>query len=187
MHRLMGIDEVGRGCWAGPLVVGAVILNKEIPGLTDSKLLSKKKRLELDIQIRESAKFAGLGWVEPNEIDELGLTKSMQLAIERAVKDCPEVNEIIIDGNINYLVEDPRAVALIKADQIVPAVSAASIVAKVARDTYMEKIAKDHPDFGFEKHVGYGTKAHREALATHGVTSLHRLSYKPVRLLHGQA
>lgn len=185
MHRLMGIDEVGRGCWAGPLVVGAVILGKEITGLTDSKLLNKKSRLELDRQIRASAIFVGLGWVEPKEIDELGLTDSMKLAITRALKDAPEVSQIVIDGNINYLVEDPKVITQIKADQMVPAVSAASIVAKVARDAYMEKVAKEHPNFGFESHVGYGTKVHREMLATHGVTSLHRLSYKPIQAILG--
>lgn len=188
MQNVLGIDEVGRGCWAGPLVVGAVVLNKEIPGLTDSKLLSKKKREEMDKQIRESAKFVGLGWVEPKEIDEFGLTASMRLAIERALKNAPEVTQIIIDGNINYLADNPKAVTQIKADQTVPAVSAASIVAKVARDTYMEKVSKEHPGFGFESHVGYGTKAHREALTAHGITVLHRLSYKPVQvLLGGQA
>ncbi len=188
MQSILGIDEVGRGCWAGPLVVGAVILGKEISGLTDSKLLSKKKREELDQQIQESAKFVGLGWVEPKEIDELGLTASMKLAIKRALESAPEVTQIIIDGNINYLADDSKVITQIKADQTVPAVSAASIVAKVARDTYMENASKDHPDFGFETHVGYGTKVHREALTMHGVTSLHRLSYKPIQaLLSGQA
>jgi len=188
MHSILGIDEVGRGCWAGPLVVGAVVLGKEIEGLTDSKLLNKQKRLEFDQQIRETAKFVGLGWVEPKEIDELGLTNSMKLAIKRALEGVPKVSQIIIDGNINYLAEDPRAITQIKADQTVPAVSAASIVAKVARDTYMENASNDHPSFGFETHVGYGTKVHREALAMHGVTSLHRLSYKPIQvIINGQA
>lgn len=183
----LGIDEVGRGCWAGPLVVGAVILERKIPGLTDSKQLSKKRRIELDKQIRESAKFVGLGWVEPKEIDRLGLTASMKLAIERALKRAPKVDQIIIDGNVNYLAENPNAIAQIKADQAEPAVSAASIVAKVARDGYMSDVAKSHPDFGFEKHAGYGTALHKHAIQTHGLTPLHRRSFKPIRALSGTA
>ncbi len=185
---ILGIDEVGRGCWAGPLVVGAVILNKEIPGLTDSKLLNKKKRIELDQQIRESAEFVGLGWVEPGEIDQLGLTASMKLAISRAVQGAPEIDRIIIDGNINYLPGDPRAEAIIKADQKFPAVSASSIVAKVARDACMQQASQKYPDFGFDRHVGYGTAEHREALQKFGTLDIHRKSYKPIKgIMHGQA
>jgi ribonuclease HII len=190
---ILGIDEVGRGCWAGPLVVGAVILGKDIQidGLTDSKLLTKTKREELAEIIQAKAEFVGLGWVEAYEIDEFGLTKSMMLGIKRAIKDAPAVDKIIIDGPINYLSmykERPCTVrAMVRADQTVPAVSAASIVAKVARDNYMASLASNLPKYGFESHVGYGTKAHQEALAIYGPSQVHRLSFKPVMVANGAA
>jgi len=187
---LVGIDEVGRGCWAGPLVAGAVILPTE-PGLLDlpvklrdSKKLSSKQRDIASAWIHEHAVAIGLGWVEPSEIDRLGLTESVRLAMERAVAVIRVgYDEIIIDGNINYFPDNPKAQAIIKADDSVPAVSAASIVAKVARDAYMTELSTKYVGYGFEKHVGYGTAAHIAALRSLGVTDIHRLSYKPVRAL----
>ncbi len=179
----VGIDEVGRGAWAGPLVVGAVILNPEqlIAGLLDSKLLSKHTRELLAGIINNQARAVGLGFVEPAEVDELGLTAATSLACRRALDQINiAYDEIIIDGSINYLPDEPRARAVIKADSSVPTVSAASIIAKVARDQYMCQLAQEHPLFGFERHVGYGTAAHLTALSNHGITPLHRLSFKPV-------
>jgi ribonuclease HII len=181
----VGIDEVGCGCWAGPLVAGAVVLRSPIQGLKDSKKLSKKQRELLTIEIKLSAEAIGLGWVQAEEIDDIGLTESVRLAMQRAVEqvDVP-YNEIIIDGNINYLSHDPRSVSLIKADDLVPSVSAASIVAKVARDTWMANEAHQmHPEYEFGNHVGYGTKRHIELLQLHGVSPLHRKSYKPIQAL----
>lgn len=201
---LLGIDEVGRGPWAGPLVAGAAVLRVPVDGLADSKKLSKKRREELDIEIRANA-WIGLGWVTPAEIDSLGMTKSVQLAMLRAVKDLHTnggmYDEIIIDGNINYFANCDRldlsqtiyqgvnalgltyhtVKAVVGGDGLVPAVSAASIVAKVARDQYMVGISQKYPEYGFDKHVGYGTAAHMAALAEHGVTDVHRRSFKPVR------
>jgi ribonuclease HII len=178
----VGIDEVGRGCWAGPLVAGAVILNAPIAGLTDSKLLSKKQRQALDIDIRLQAQAIGLGWVEAAEVDKLGLTKAQSLAMTRALDQIEApYDEIIIDGHINYLSGNPLARAVIKADLTIPAVSAASIIAKVARDAYMVKMAEDYPDYAFDKHVGYGTKLHLERIKDHGLCRLHRLSFKPIQ------
>lgn len=182
---ILGIDEVGRGPWAGPLVVGAVVLGGEpIEGLTDSKKLSKKRRNELAREIYQKAQGFGLGWVHAEEIDERGLSESLKLATIRAVGqvDC-SYSEIIIDGTINFLAETGKGqyvTTLKKADLLIPSVSAASIIAKVARDTYMEEIAEQHPDYAFEKHVGYGTAAHRAAIDAHGVTPLHRLSFAPL-------
>lgn len=180
---IIGIDEVGRGCWAGPLVAAAVGLDDAcvIPGLDDSKKLTAKKRLLLTREIQKQTNQIGIGWVWPREINEIGLTESVRLAMQRAVDSLSYAeSEIIIDGNINYLAHIPRTKAIIKADGTIPTVSAASIVAKVARDTYMQQIAEKYPEFGFEKHVGYGTKAHIEALAAHGVTAIHRRTYKPI-------
>jgi ribonuclease HII len=178
----VGIDEVGRGCWAGPLVAGAVILSSPIAGLKDSKKLTKAQREKLAAEIQVQALAIGLGWVNPDEIDALGLTESVRLAMTRAVQEITDTfDEIIIDGNINYFPGDPRARALIKADDSVPAVSAASIIAKVARDAFMTHAALDFPGYGFEAHAGYGTASHLAALQTHGICKLHRISYKPVR------
>ena len=182
---IVGIDEVGRGCWAGPLVAGAVALSEPIPGLNDSKLLSKRRRTALSEIVMIQAAGVGLGWVTPQEVDALGLTKAVGLAMQRAVDQIEIVyDEIIIDGNYNFLAEDVRAKALIRADAIVPAVSAASIVAKVARDNWMcSQAAKDFPAYGFDKHVGYGTKLHRDMLQRYGVCALHRQSYKPIQAI----
>lgn len=181
---LIGIDEVGRGCWAGPLVAGAVVLHQVIDGLTDSKQLTRAQREQLTPHIYQYGSV-GLGWVTPQEVDKIGLSKSVALAMQRALDELSlDYDKLIIDGNINYFPDDPKAEALIKADLTIPAVSAASIVAKVARDDYMRTHAENtYPQYGFAKHVGYGTRQHIAALAQYGVTTLHRKSYKPVRAL----
>lgn len=180
---IVGIDEVGRGCWAGPLVAGAVALPDAIDGLNDSKLLSKTRRTLLNQQIFSSA-HCGLGWVESWEVDNLGLTKAVALAMQRAYDELAiAAEEVIIDGNINYLPSVVGTRALIKADQTVPEVSAASIIAKVARDEFMLKQHDQYPEYGFDKHVGYGTAAHIRALQQHGPCKIHRMSYKPIKAL----
>jgi ribonuclease HII len=180
----VGIDEVGRGCWAGPLVAGAVLLATEVPGLKDSKKLSKVRREQLAADIEQSGAAIGIGWVAPDEVDSLGLTRAVQTAMERALQQITVAyDQVIIDGNINFLANIPSTEALIKADDTVPAVSAASIVAKVARDNYMAELAREYPGYGFERHVGYGTAVHIAALKKLGVSDVHRKSYKPVRAL----
>lgn len=182
---ILGIDEVGRGPWAGPLVIGAVVLGgTEIEGLTDSKKLTKKRRDELDMIIRRDAAGYGLGWVDAVELDEIGLSAALVLATKRAVEQIKApYHEIIIDGTINFLKETSKApyvTTLKKADLLVPSVSAASIIAKVARDNYMIEQDKLYPEYKFGSHVGYGTAAHRAAIDMHGVTPLHRLSFAPL-------
>ncbi len=184
MDLIVGIDEVGRGSWAGPLVAAAVILNDQIEGLTDSKLLSANKRSKLSNDILITAKSYGIGWVSSQEIDLLGLTKSVSLAMKRAVEMINiEYQKIIIDGNYNFLEDFDNVETLIKADLLIPSVSAASIIAKVARDQFMEEQSVLYPDYGFEKNVGYGTKQHLEALNKYGLTDLHRRSFKPMSLV----
>lgn len=184
---ILGIDEVGRGPWAGPLVVGAVVLPDEcgIEGLTDSKKLSDKKRRELDLLIKEKALGWGLGWVHADELDAVGLPVALRLATKRAVEAVKcSYHEIIIDGTINFLSGTAKgdfAKTMPKADLLIPAVSAASILAKVARDTYMVEQDVFYPGYGFATHVGYGTAKHQAALLAHGVTPLHRASFAPVR------
>lgn len=179
---IVGIDEVGRGAWAGPLVVGAVLLGgSSIEGLTDSKLLSKKERERLDGEIRRLARGIGLGWVSAHQIDQIGLSEALKLASRRALAHIHhEYQEIIIDGTIR-LIDDPRVTLMKKADLLVPSVSAASIVAKVARDNYMNHLDGIFPGYAFKGHVGYGTAAHRKAIDEIGVTPIHRLSFAPLK------
>lgn len=182
---ILGIDEVGRGPWAGPLVVGAVVLgDTQIDGLTDSKKLSKKRRAELDVLIRQHAAGFGLGWVHADEIDSIGLSAALHLATRRAVEQiATPYHEIIIDGTINLLADTSKGKfvqTLPKADLLIPSVSAASIIAKVARDTFMEEQDAVYAGYNFASHVGYGTAAHRAAIDTLGVTPLHRLSFAPL-------
>lgn len=183
---ILGIDEVGRGPWAGPLVIGAVVLGgAAIDGLTDSKKLTKKKRELLDIEIREKATGFGLGWVTAAEIDEIGLSAALVLATKRAVEQVKApYHEIIIDGTINFLKgtnKEQYVTTMKKADLLVPSVSAASIIAKVARDNYMVEQDGIYSGYGFASHVGYGTAAHVVAIDKLGVTPLHRLSFAPLQ------
>lgn len=186
---ILGIDEVGRGPWAGPLVMGAVILGGEqIEGLTDSKMLTKKRREALEPEIYDKSLAVGLGWVSAREIDERGLSEALALACRRAVEAVDALgvayHEIIIDGTINFLrgTSKERYVSTLKkADLLVPSVSAASIVAKVARDRYMSEQDAVYPGYNFGAHAGYGTAAHRQAIEKLGVTPLHRLSFAPLQ------
>ena len=193
---ILGIDEVGRGPYAGPLVIGACILgdwqkseNAEwIEKLTDSKKLSAKRREELYVLIKEKALAAATGWVSSAEIDEIGLSEALRLATRRAVEQIQQTkvpfSEIIIDGTINFLVGtklEKYVSTLKKGDFLVKEISAASILAKVERDNYMAKLDAVYPKYGFGKHVGYGTAAHQKAMEEFGLTPEHRRSFRPVR------
>ena len=186
---ILGIDEVGRGPWAGPLVIGAVVLgDARIDGLNDSKKLTKKRREVLEVEILEKAAASGLGWVSAAELDEIGLSAALRLATVRAVKAVDKTkatyDEIIIDGTINFLSETSKGrfvQTIPKADGLIPAVSAASIIAKVARDRFMEAQDDIYPGYSFSAHAGYGTAKHRMAIDTLGVTPLHRLSFGPLK------
>lgn len=182
LQMIVGIDEVGRGAWAGPMVVGAVVLGgTAIKGLTDSKKLTKKQRELLDTEIRQKALAIGLGWVSAGQIDQLGLSRALKLASRKAMAHIrADYREIIIDGTI-ALIDDPRVTLMKKADLLVPSVSAASIVAKVARDNYMKHLDGVFPGYKFTAHVGYGTPTHQAAINALGVTPLHRLSFAPLK------
>jgi len=184
MMITVGIDEVGRGCWAGPVVAGAAVLHQPIKGLKDSKRLSKKQREKLALEINSDAATVGLGWVDAATVDRIGITEAVRLAMQRALDQiCVKYDEVIIDGHLNFLPENSKTKAVIKADDTVPAVSAASIAAKVARDNYMAVIAPDYADYGFAQHVGYGTALHMERLQLYGISELHRRSFKPIKAM----
>jgi ribonuclease HII len=181
---IVGIDEAGRGSWAGPLVVASVILKHKIPGLRDSKKLSRSQRDKLIGVILDQALAVGIGLAEADQIDELGLTEAERIAIEASLYGVDsDYSKIIIDGKYNFLAYNPKAVAVVSADRDIYSVSAASIVAKVVRDTIMIENALLYPNYGFEKHVGYGTELHRKQLSLHGISNIHRLSFKPVSLI----
>lgn len=193
---ILGIDEVGRGPYAGPLVIGACILgdwqNSEdaewIEKLTDSKKLSAKRREELYVLIKEKALATATGWVSSTEIDEVGLSEALRLATRRAVEQIQKTkvpfSEIIIDGTMNFLVGtklEKYVSTLKKGDFLVKEISAASILAKVERDKYMAELDAVYPEYGFGKHVGYGTAVHQKAMEEFGLTPEHRRSFRPVR------
>ena len=185
MKIIVGVDEVGRGCWAGPVVAGAVILDdaRPIDGLRDSKKLSPRQRNQLIPIIYHQAVAAGLGWVSAAEVDEFGLSWAIKESGLRALRKLQvSFDHVVLDGKHNYLREELFSTeVIVGADDIVPSVSAASIIAKVARDRYMTQMSLVYPEFGFDRHMGYGTGFHLAALNQHGVTRLHRVSYKPVK------
>lgn len=185
---VVGVDEVGRGSWAGPLLVVAAFTVTKLPdGLKDSKLLSKAQREDLIEDIKNSCQL-GEGWVQPEEIDKYGLAKGMRIGVARALMaaSVPTDARIIIDGNVNYCPDEyANAECLINGDATEPIISAASIYAKVQRDKHMERLAQIYPKYGFEQHVGYGTQLHELMLRVYGPSRVHRRSFKPVAKLIG--
>lgn len=182
---ICGIDEAGRGPWAGPVTAGAVILAPahQIEGLTDSKKLSEKKRLALEPEIKSRALSWGLGWASSEEIDTLNIRQANHLAMRRAIEALGITpDEIIIDGNDVPDDLPCPARAIIKGDLTKPCISAASILAKTARDRLMVNLDKAYPGYGFAAHKGYGTKAHADALERLGPCREHRMSFKPIKI-----
>ena len=179
---IAGVDEVGRGSWAGPVVSAAVILGTftEVRYLKDSKKLSRKTRNNLFDQLRKKA-FLGIGFASVDEIERLNILKATLLSMQRAISSLTIKPEIIkIDGQQVPKELENRAIAIVKGDQLVPEISAASIVAKVVRDEHMALLNKKYPGYFWDKNVGYGVKAHFLALKSLGITPSHRCSFKPI-------
>ena len=184
IELICGVDEAGRGPLAGPVCAAAVILPRglEISELNDSKKLSEKKRDELFKVITESAVSYGIAFATVEEIEEMNILSATMLAMNRAISQLdPQPQLALIDGNRNKEIEiNSRCV--IKGDAKCADIAAASILAKVTRDRYMLEMASVYPEYHFEKHKGYGTKLHYEALREHGPSEIHRMSF--LRKMH---
>ncbi|HEX4923903.1 MAG TPA: ribonuclease HII [Bdellovibrionales bacterium] len=181
---IIGVDEVGRGCLAGPVYAAAVILKSETDTrhYTDSKLISEKRREELSLSIRTHHRY-GIGIASVEEIEQLNILKASLLAMARAVQALGvESGHLLVDGkfripNMPGFEQTP----LVKGDLRAAPISAASIVAKVARDNLMNELAQTYGHYGFEKNKGYGTEFHRSAIAQHGICAVHRKTFLGVR------
>ena len=185
---IAGVDEVGYGAWAGPVVSAAVIIDRKtidpflLTLINDSKKLSKPRRDKaFSAMLQSESIISAVGIVGPHEIDQINIKeaahKSMKIALN-ALSKKPDV--VLVDGIVAPNI-DTRTVAIKGGDALSFSIAAASIIAKVTRDQIMAEWSKKYPDYGFERHVGYGTAYHLEALKTFGVTDLHRKSYKPIQ------
>lgn len=180
--RIAGIDEVGRGPLAGPVVAAAVMLSDDfaVTGITDSKRLSPRVRLRLHDEIYANARAVGIGIVDPVEIDRINILQASLQAMSMAVDNlCPEPDCLLIDGQWPIGAEIYQQ-TIVKGDLRSISVAAASIVAKVTRDRIMERYSLDYPEYGFSGHKGYPTRAHARALEEHGWCPIHRRSFKGV-------
>ncbi len=185
---VVGVDEAGRGPLAGPVVVGAVMIEKPdqvVEGVRDSKKMTKKRREKAFVEIQEKSSAFGIGIVDAKEIDRVGIKEAVKEAMVLAIKEVEKkikkkVDYIISDGAV-YLLDDHRMMSISHGDLNHYSIAAASVLAKVSRDTIMEQYAKEYPDYGFEKHVGYGTKVHLDAISKYGICDIHRRSYEPIK------
>jgi len=177
---LCGIDEAGRGPLAGSLVMAGVVLKNPVDGLMDSKKLTEKKREAIYPLVIENSDYHIVSF-SAQEVDELGISKCLHLGLQSIQKHLPEM-EYLFDGNSTFGVDNIRT--MVKADDKVPEVSAASILAKVTHDREMIEIAETFPEYGFEKHKGYGTKAHIEALVKYDRCEVHRKTFRVKGLDH---
>ena len=180
---ICGVDEAGRGPLAGPVSAAAVILDDANPiaGLADSKKLSERQREQLAPIIRERALAWAVAWAEVEEIDQLNILQATLLAMRRAVLALPvQPQQVLVDG-LHCPQTGLFSQAIVRGDSKVAAISAASILAKTARDKLMLQLHQQYPQYGFADHKGYPTAAHLAALREHGVSGVHRRSFKPVR------
>ena len=176
---IAGVDEVGRGALAGPVVAAAVVLppGSSLPGVTDSKKMTRRAREEASVLIREVAAAWSIGEATPQEVDDLNVRQATFLAMRRAVEQLRVPPELVaVDGRDDPGLRVPVH-TLVGGDRLSLSIASASVLAKVTRDRVMQELAEQHPNYGFERHVGYGTKVHREAIIAHGPTPYHRLTF----------
>jgi len=179
---IAGVDEAGRGPLAGPVVAAAVILRSNIDGLTDSKLLTEKKRIKYAQIIKNLAIDYSIGYAYPKEIDEINIHNATLLAMKIAIEQLRiKPTHVLIDGLFIPKGIDMTAEAIVKGDQKVQSISAASIIAKTTRDELMIKEDLKYPQYGFAKHKGYPTRIHVEAIQKYGITPIHRKTFQPIK------
>lgn len=179
LNLIAGVDEAGRGPLAGPVVSAAVILKNgaRIPGLNDSKLLSARKREELFLKVLDSCLDYSISIVPPQIIDETNILKAVQLANRECIASLRQKPEmVLIDGRDKQILDLPHR-TIIKGDQKIRSIAAASILAKVTRDHLMVHYSDQYPNYGFERHMGYGTRQHRDRIREFGFCEIHRKSY----------
>lgn len=187
VKSVVGMDEVGRGCIAGPVGVGAVWFDLAtlvsaplIPGLRDSKKLAPSPRALAADAVRATWVHHAVGYASPGEIDELGLSAALRLAGRRALAELPACDVVMLDGSFNWLGEEgkPQVRTYVKGDDTYIPIAAASVIAKVDRDTLMERLDAEHPGYGWATNKGYPSPAHKEAVRVSGVTKWHRRSFR---------
>ncbi|MGA0278970.1 MAG: ribonuclease HII [Vulcanococcus sp.] len=183
--RIAGVDEVGRGCWFGPVFAGAVVLSDaaretlSAAGLTDSKALSAKRRSQLVPLILEQAESWALGQASAQEVDGLGIRSATERAMLRALQrlGSPAPDHVLVDGNLPLRLWSGSQETVVRGDSAHLEIAAASVLAKQARDALLVRLAQRYPGYGFERHAGYGTAQHRAAVLSLGPTQLHRRSF----------
>lgn len=187
LKNICGVDEVGRGCFAGPVVTGAVVFPPNclpIEGAADSKLLKAKDRENLAVKIKNQAISWAVGVVDVDVINKIGIGKATQLAFIQAVRSLTVLPDwIMIDAFYIDGLDKKNQQPVKNGDKISTSIAAASIVAKVFRDDLMQKLHLKFPDYGFDAHKGYGTKAHRDAIKRHGLSDIHRKSFNLAKFL----
>ncbi|MFA6410151.1 MAG: ribonuclease HII [Candidatus Buchananbacteria bacterium] len=182
---VVGLDEAGRGAWAGPIVAGAVILDPKvkIKGIKDSKLLRSPDRKEVFERIVKSALAWSVGIVSHETIDEIGINQANILAMQDALKKItPQPDYLLVDA-VSFDYKNLPLKAVIKGDYKITSVAAASIVAKVIRDQLMDELDEQYPQYAFKQHKGYGTNQHHQMLMKYGVSQIHRKTYQPMKYL----
>ena len=185
---VVGLDEAGRGPWAGPVSAGGVMITpktKILDRVQDSKKMSEKIREEVYSELKDSLEYYSVALISAEQIDNFGINSSVKFAMEGVIRNIEEIlnksiEYLIIDGSNCLDVFDYPSKKINSGDLKHYSISAASILAKVDRDSIMKKFAKKYPEYGFERHKGYGTKFHREMIIKHGPCLIHRLSYKPI-------
>jgi ribonuclease HII len=185
LKRIAGVDEVGRGCLAGPVIAAAVILNPNCPisGLADSKKLTESKRAQLAQKIKNQALCWAIGRAEASEIDRINILQASMLAMQRAISQLKIRPDFIkVDGNRLPELDTP-AEAIVQGDSLIAEISAASIIAKVARDEEMQILDRLYPGYHFSIHKAYPTQLHQQALQQLGISPQHRTSFAPVKKL----
>ncbi len=182
-RTIAGVDEVGRGALAGPVLAAAVVLDGtgDYTSFRDSKVLRAAQRRFLAERIHEEALGVGFGWIFESEIDRINILQATYKAMREAVRRLPfQPDMVIVDGLVLSGLETP-CIGIIHGDSLSYSIAAASIIAKVKRDAYMTSLAAEYPQYGFERHKGYGTEFHRRAIDTHGPSPYHRRTFQGVR------